>query len=73
MTLHTLSDGGSIYYLLHHPSGAAKPTFVFFNPLTGDTGNWEAAVAPRLREKGFGTLSFDYRGQCLAQMFPYLY
>lgn len=63
MTLHALSDGGSIYYLLHNPSAAEMPTFIFFNPLTGDTGNWEAAVAPRLREKGFGTLSFDYRGQ----------
>lgn len=63
MTLHTLSDGGSIYYLFHHPSVSEMPTLIFFNPLTGDTGNWEAAVAPRLREKGFGTLSFDYRGQ----------
>ena len=63
MTLHTLSDGGSIYYLLQHPTRPVMPTLVFFNPLTGDTGNWEAFIAPRLREKGFGTLSFDYRGQ----------
>ena len=63
MTLHTLSDGGSIYYLLQNPAVSGMSTLVFFNPLTGDTGNWEAIIAPRLREKGFGTLSFDYRGQ----------
>jgi pimeloyl-ACP methyl ester carboxylesterase len=63
MTLHRLSDGGSIYFLYNDPAATGMPTLVFFNPLTGDTGNWEAVVAPRLREKGFGTLSFDYRGQ----------
>jgi len=63
MTLHTLSEGGSIFYLFHNPSVSGMPTLIFFNPLTGDTGNWEAVVAPRLRVKGFGTLSFDYRGQ----------
>jgi len=63
MTLHTVSDGGRIYYLFNNPTVPGTPTLVFFNPLTGDTGNWEAVVAPRLREKGFGTLIFDYRGQ----------
>lgn len=63
MPLHTLPEGGSIFYLFHKPSVSGLPILVFFNPLTGDTGNWEAVVAPRLREKGFGTLSFDYRGQ----------
>ena len=70
MTLHTLSDGGSIYYLLHNPTVPAMPTLIFFNPLTGDTGNWEAVVAPRLRGKGFGTLSFDYRGQTNSPLSP---
>lgn len=70
MTLHTLSDGGSIYYLLQNPAVSGMPTLVFFNPLTGDTGNWEAAVAPRLRDKGFGTLSFDYRGQTHSPLSP---
>ena len=70
MTLHTLSDGGSIYYLLHNPTAPAMPTLIFFNPLTGDTGNWEAVIAPRLREKGFGTFSFDYRGQTNSPLSP---
>jgi pimeloyl-ACP methyl ester carboxylesterase len=70
MSLHTLSDGGSIYYLFQNPTVSGMPTLVFFNPLTGDTGNWEAIVAPRLREKGFGTLSFDYRGQTHSPLSP---
>ena len=70
MTLHTLSDGGSIYYLLHNPAAPEMATLIFFNPLTGDTGNWEAVVAPRLRKKGFGTLSFDYRGQTHSPLSP---
>ena len=70
MTLHTLSNGGSIYSLLHNSTTSGMPTLVFFNPLTGDTDTWEAFVAPRLREKGFGTLSFDYRGQTNSPLSP---
>lgn len=63
MPHHAISETDSIFYL-HTPANTpGMPTFVFFNPLTGDTNNWEAVIAPRLREKGFGTLSFDYRGQ----------
>lgn len=63
MSLHTITDSDQIFYL-HHPAATpGMPCFVFFNPLTGDTNNWETVIAPQLREKGFGTLSFDYRGQ----------
>ncbi|MBE0473679.1 MAG: alpha/beta fold hydrolase [Rhodoferax sp.] len=31
--------------------------------MTGSTDAWEAVVAPRLREQGFGTLSWNFRGQ----------
>ncbi|MES9906325.1 MAG: alpha/beta hydrolase [Sedimenticola sp.] len=63
MPRHTVSDNESIYYLHESGSTPGAPTFVFFNPLTGDTGNWEAVIAPQLRKMGFGTLSFDYIGQ----------
>lgn len=63
MSFHSLTETDKIFYL-HHPAKTdGLPCFVFFNPLTGDTNNWEAAIAPELRELGFGTLSFDYRGQ----------
>lgn len=39
------------------------PTFVFVNALTGSTDHWEAVVAPDLRRRGFGTLSYNFRGQ----------
>ncbi|MEL6977578.1 MAG: alpha/beta hydrolase [Pseudomonadota bacterium] len=45
------------------PSRAGAATFVFVNALTGNANAWEAAVAPRLREQGYGALSFDFRGQ----------
>jgi len=66
----SISENDSLYYIHHPASDATKPTFVFFNPLTGDTGNWEGAIAPALREKGFGTLTFDYRGQTQSAFAP---
>ncbi len=38
-------------------------TFVFVNALTGNTGAWQAEIAPALREQGFGTLCYNLRGQ----------
>ncbi len=70
MPILKISERDTIFYI-HHPVGdAAKPTFVFFNPLTGDTGNWEGGIAPALREQGFGTLTFDYRGQTQSTFTP---
>lgn len=63
MPVHTLDADNGLYYE-HVPSaGASKPTFVFVNALTGNTQAWEAHVAPRLRESGYGTLCYNFRGQ----------
>ncbi len=70
MPILTISDDDTIFYVHHPAADAALPTFVFFNPLTGDTNNWEGAIAPGLREKGFGTLAFDYRGQTQSTFAP---
>lgn len=59
----TLDERNSLYYLHTPPAAAGKPTFVFVNALTGTTDHWEAAVAPVLRTHGFGTLSYNFRGQ----------
>ncbi len=40
-----------------------KQTFVFLNSMGATTQVWEDRIAPALRERGYGTLSFDYRGQ----------
>lgn len=70
MPHHTVSENETIYYLHDSGSTAGAPTFIFFNPLTGDTGNWESVIAPQLREMGFGTLCFDYPGQTQSRFAP---
>lgn len=46
-----------------HELGASELTFVFVNALTGTSAMWEEAIAPTLRARGHGTLSFDLPGQ----------
>ncbi|MEM1344916.1 MAG: alpha/beta fold hydrolase [Pseudomonadota bacterium] len=56
-------DRNALYYEHTAPSRTGAPTFAFVNALTGSTAAWETAVAPALRAAGFGTLSYDLRGQ----------
>ncbi|MEM7667984.1 MAG: alpha/beta fold hydrolase, partial [Pseudomonadota bacterium] len=58
-----LGGGNTLYYLHEEPARDGAPTFVFVNALTGNTGHWEAVIAPELRARGFGTLSYNFRGQ----------
>ncbi len=58
-----LSDHDALFCLHHPPARAGAPTFVFVNALTGSTDAWETTVAPTLRAQGFGTLSYNFRGQ----------
>jgi pimeloyl-ACP methyl ester carboxylesterase len=52
------------------PGREGAPSFVFVNALTGTTDHWEAVVAPALRQRGFGTLSYDLRGQARSPFDP---
>lgn len=63
MTNLRIDDGNSLYVIAHPPSRTDAPTFVFVNAITGPTDHWEATVAPTLRESGFGTVSYNLRGQ----------
>lgn len=63
MPMLTLGPEDGLYYELNAPSRDGAPSFVFVNALTGNTGAWETVVAPRLRDQGFGTLSYNFRGQ----------
>lgn len=56
-------DADNALYYEHTPSQTRDLTFVFFNALTGDTGTWEAVIAPKLRSEGYGTLAYNFRGQ----------
>ena len=58
-----LNDGESLHYE-YSPPGPAGKTFVFVNALTGNTGTWEhEQIGPALRAQGYGTLSWNFRGQ----------
>ncbi len=58
-----LGPQDSLYYEYTPPREETGVSFVFFNALTGDTSNWEAQIAPLLREAGHGTLAYNMRGQ----------
>ncbi|MEM7684241.1 MAG: alpha/beta hydrolase [Pseudomonadota bacterium] len=58
-----LDDANSLYYLHTPPARDGAPTFVFVNALTGTTDHWENTVCDELRAAGFGTLSYNFRGQ----------
>ena len=62
MATLTIDADNALHYLYARPEGD-KPTFVFVNALTGNTGHWEAVIAPALRLEGYGTLSYNFRGQ----------
>jgi len=63
MSEFVLVDTDILFFLHSRPTGPSKPSFVFLNALTGSTDLWEAVIAPELRLQGFGTLTYDYRGQ----------
>jgi 3-oxoadipate enol-lactonase len=63
VALFQLDADNGLYHLMTAPTRPQAPTFVFVNALTGTTDHWEAVVAPALREAGFGTLSYNFRGQ----------
>lgn len=64
-----IADGESLYYEYAAP-GAAGKTFVFVNALTGSYQMWEAAIAPKLRAAGYGTLVYNFRGQAESRTKP---
>lgn len=65
-----LGKSNSLFYLHSPGSRKGAPTFVFVNALTGNTDHWEAVVAPALRAEGFGTLSYNFRGQDRSEFSP---
>lgn len=56
-------DGENAIHVVHTSPKDGKATFVFLNSMGASTAVWEDEIAPLFRAKGFGTLSFDYRGQ----------
>ena len=50
-------------HCIAYAAGEGKHTFLFVNALTGSTDHWEATIAPALRAEGYGTVSYNFRGQ----------
>ena len=57
-----LGNNESLFYA-YTPSTNRKPTVVFVNALVGSTEMWEGFIGQTLRKQGFGTLSYNFRGQ----------
>lgn len=70
MAVLTIDSENALYYLHTPPGREGAPTFVFVNALTGTTDHWEAVIAPALRESGFGTLTYNFRGQAESPFGP---
>ncbi|KPP88134.1 MAG: 3-oxoadipate enol-lactonase [Rhodobacteraceae bacterium HLUCCO07] len=66
----TIGENDTLYHIHHVPTREGAPTFVFVNALTGSTEAWEAEVAPALRAAGYGTLSWNFRGQAESAFSP---
>jgi pimeloyl-ACP methyl ester carboxylesterase len=69
MSFLQLGPQTGLYYEHRQPPDGAA-TFVFFNALTGDTTAWEGAICPILREAGYGTLTYNMRGQTDSPFLP---
>ncbi len=63
MATFEISDGNALYYEYTQATAPDRPTFVFFNPLTGNTDIWQNSVAKPLVEAGHGVLVYNMRGQ----------
>ncbi len=63
MAIYQIDTENSLYYDYIAPSAADGITFVFFNPLTGDSSLWESSVRQPLIDCGHGALMYNMRGQ----------
>ncbi len=70
MPLLELGPHDGLYYEFDSPSQDGAPTFVFVNPITGDTAPWQLEIGPALRAAGFGTLAYNFRGQANSPYSP---
>ena len=70
MPILQLGPQDGLYYEHHLPADDHSTTFVFFNALTGDTASWEADICPILRSTGYGTLTYNMRGQTHSSFSP---
>lgn len=69
MPMLDLGPEDAIYYDWTPPA-EGKASFVFVNPISGDTSLWTGAILPALKAKGLGALVYDFRGQTQSKYKP---
>ena len=57
-----LDQKNSIYYE-YEESKQNSHTYVFVNALTGNTSTWNGVIGKRVKDEGFGYLTYNFRGQ----------
>lgn len=70
MPMLDLGKEDAIHYEWSPPATSGASTFVFVNPITGDTSLWNAAVVPAAKAAGYGVLAYDFRGQTQSRFKP---
>jgi len=63
MAFLELGPEDALFYEWTPPSRDGAASFVFVNPITGDVSLWNDSVVPALIAKGFGVLTYNFRGQ----------
>ncbi len=72
MSYFQIGPQDGLFYEHHPPADTDNISFVFFNALTADTAAWEAVICPILRAAGYGTLTYNMRGQTDSPFSPEL-
>lgn len=70
MPMLNIGQDDAIYYEWTPPSTPGAPSFVFINPITGDTSLWTGTIVPAVTAAGFGALVYDFRGQGQSRYAP---
>ncbi len=70
MAFLEIGPDDALYYDWTPPAGPGARSFLFINPITGDTGLWAGAIKPALLAAGHGVLLYDFRGQTQSRFKP---
>ena len=62
MSNFNIDKKNSLYYEYVKPKKKSY-TFVFVNALTGNTSAWNGLIGERLKNQGYGFLTYNFRGQ----------
>ena len=62
MSKLTIDQNNSLYY--EYEEGKFNTyTYVFVNALTGNTSAWNGVIGKRVKDKGYGYLTYNFHGQ----------